>query len=113
MPSATEASNGGDSVAITIAMAAQNAANEAAKKHQKQQQKNSLTAQAAGEMSSYKSNVFRMETDEMLQEIAFSYGSKKMAAVEKILHRLKSAIDAIPEKAGVKVRTTIILRRKE
>ncbi|KAF8543045.1 Nrap protein [Trichophaea hybrida] len=60
-------------------------------------------AQAVSEMYSYKSNVFRMEMEEMLQEVALNYGSKRMAVVEKILHQLKSAIDAIPERKGLKI----------
>ena len=66
-------------------------------------QKQQMTAQAVGEMHGYKSNVFRMETEEMLHEVALNYGSKRMSAIEKTLHQLKSAIDAIPERKGLKV----------
>ena len=66
-----------------------------------------LTAQAVGEMYGHKSNVFRMETDEMLAEIALNYESKRMAAVQKTLHQLKSVIDAIPERKELKVRRSV------
>ena len=66
-------------------------------------QKQQMTAQAVGEMYGYKSNVFRMETEEMLREVALNYGSKRMSAIEKTLHQLKNAIIAIPERKGLKV----------
>jgi U3 small nucleolar RNA-associated protein 22 len=59
-------------------------------------------AQAIGEMYEYKSNVFRMETDELLSEIRLDY-RKKMAPVEKTLYKLKSVIEAISEKLDVHV----------
>lgn len=68
-----------------------------------QSHKQQPIAQTVGEMYSYKSNVFRMETEEMLQQVTLNYDSKRMAAVEKILHQLKSTIDAIPERKGLKV----------
>ncbi|KAI5855226.1 Nrap protein [Tricharina praecox] len=76
---------------------------QAQKKHAAAQHKTQLTAQAVGEMYSYKSNVFRMETEEMLSEVAFNYGSKRMASVEKTLHQLKDLVDAIPERSGLKI----------
>ena len=57
-----------------------------------QQHKTQLTAQAVGEMYGYKSNVFRMETEEMLAEVALNYGSKRMGAVDKLLHQIKSVV---------------------
>ena len=35
--------------------------------------------------------------------MALNYGSKRMGAVDKLLHQIKSVVDAIPEKAGLKV----------
>ena len=46
-------------------------------------------------MYEYKSNVFRMETDEMLAEVRVDY-QKRMGSVEKALHKLKNIIDNIP-----------------
>ena len=48
-------------------------------------------------MYEYKSNVFRMETDELLAETKVDY-QKRMGPVEKVLHKLKSIIDKIPGK---------------
>ena len=83
----------------------ENALRQAQRKHAAAQHRTKLTAQAVGEMYSYKSNVFRMETEEMLNEVAFNYGSKRVAAVEQTLHRLKDLIDAVPERKGLKVRS--------
>lgn len=47
------------------------------------------------DMYEYKSNVFRMETDEMLAEVKVDY-QKRMGSVEKALHKLKNIIDNIP-----------------
>lgn len=47
------------------------------------------------DMYEHKSNVFRMETDEMLAEVKVDY-QKRMRSVEKILHKLKNIIDNIP-----------------
>ena len=49
------------------------------------------------QMHEYKSNVFCMETDELLAEIKVDY-KKRMGPVEKALHKLKSIIDNIPTK---------------
>jgi len=49
------------------------------------------------QMYEYKSNVFRMETDELLAEVKVDY-KKRMGSVEKALHRLKRIIDSIPAK---------------
>lgn len=59
-------------------------------------------ARAIGEMYEYKSNVFRMEIDELLSEIRLDY-RKRMAPVEKALYKLKSVIDDIPEKLDLQV----------
>ncbi|KAF8423778.1 Nrap protein [Tirmania nivea] len=49
------------------------------------------------QMYEYKSNAFRMETDELLAEVKVDY-QKRMGTVEKALHKLKSIIDSIPAK---------------
>lgn len=59
-------------------------------------------SQAVSDMYEYKSNVFRMETDELLKEVRLSY-QKRMAPAEKVLHKLKSIIEAIPERLDISV----------
>lgn len=59
-------------------------------------------AQAVSDMYEYKSNVFRMETEELLKEVRLNY-QKRMAPVERVLHRLKSIIEAIPENLDIPV----------
>ncbi|KAA8898820.1 Nrap protein [Sphaerosporella brunnea] len=77
---------------------------KARKKHAAAQHKTQLTAAVVGEMQgSYKSNVFRMETEEMLSEVAVAYGGKRMKAVEGVLHCVKALIDAIPDREGMKI----------
>ncbi|KAI5793911.1 Nrap protein [Peziza echinospora] len=49
------------------------------------------------DMHEYKSNVFRMQTDELLAEAQVDY-HKRMGPVEKALHKLKAIIDSIPER---------------
>lgn len=49
------------------------------------------------QMYEYKSNVFRMETAELLAEVTVDY-QKRMGPVEKALHKLKSIIDNISTK---------------
>lgn len=60
-------------------------------------------AQALSESYESKSSVFRMETEELLSEIRVDY-RKRMAPVEKMLHRLKNIIDEIPRKTDTTVR---------
>lgn len=59
-------------------------------------------AQAVSDMYEYKSNVFRMETEELLKEVRLSY-QKRMAPAEKVLHKLKSVIEALPERLDIPV----------
>lgn len=59
-------------------------------------------AQAVSDMYEYKSNVFRMETDELLKEVRLSY-QKRMVPAEKVLHKLKSIIEALPERLDISV----------
>ncbi|KAH0612567.1 uncharacterized protein H6S33_008947 [Morchella sextelata] len=59
-------------------------------------------AQAVSDMYEYKSNVFRMETEELLKEVRLNY-QKRMAPVERVLHRLKSIIEAIPESLDIPI----------
>lgn len=59
-------------------------------------------AQAVSDMYEYKSNVFRMETDELLKEVRLSH-QKRMAPAEKVLHKLKSVIEALPERLDIPV----------
>ena len=59
-------------------------------------------AQAVSESYESKSSVFRMETEELLSEIRVDY-RKRMAPVEKMLHRLKNIIDEIPRKTDATV----------
>lgn len=49
------------------------------------------------QMYEYKSNVFRMETEELLAEVKLDY-QKRMGPVEKVLHKLKNIIDTLPAK---------------
>ena len=49
------------------------------------------------QMYEYKSNIFRIETDELLAELKVDY-KKRMGPVEKALHKLKGIIDSIPAK---------------
>lgn len=58
--------------------------------------------QAVTDMYEYKSNVFRMETEELLKEVRLKY-QKRMAPAEKVLHRLKSIIETFPERLDVPV----------
>lgn len=58
--------------------------------------------QAVSDMYEYKSNVFRMETEELLKEVRLKY-QKRMAPAEKALHRLKGVIEAFPEHLDVSV----------
>ena len=60
-------------------------------------------AQAVSESYESKSSVFRMETEELLSEIRVD-SRKRMAPVEKMLHRLKNIIDEIPRKTDATVR---------
>ena len=59
------------------------------------------------QMYEYKSNVFRMETDELLAEVKVDY-KKRMGPVEKALHKLKSIIDSIPAKEPAMVSRMLI-----
>lgn len=67
-------------------------------------------AQAVSDMYEYKSNVFRMETEELLKEVRLSY-QKRMAPAEKVLHKLKSVIEAIPERLDIPVGSRFICTR--
>lgn len=58
--------------------------------------------QAVSDMYEYKSNVFRMETEELLKEVRLNY-QKRLAPAEKMLHKLKSAIEAFPEHLNIPV----------
>lgn len=58
--------------------------------------------QAVSDMYEYKSNVFRMETEELLREVRLNY-QKHMAPAEKVLHKLKSIIEDIPERLDISV----------
>jgi len=60
-------------------------------------------AQAVSESYESKSSVFQMETEELLCEIRVDY-RKRMAPIEKMLHRLKNIIDEIPRKTDATVR---------
>ncbi|RPA94731.1 Nrap protein [Choiromyces venosus 120613-1] len=59
-------------------------------------------AQAVSESYESKSNVFRMETEELLSEIRVDY-RKRMAPAEKMLHKLKNIIEKIPPKTDVTI----------
>ncbi|PWW76794.1 Nrap protein [Tuber magnatum] len=59
-------------------------------------------AQAVRESYESKFNVFRMETEELLSEIRVDY-RKRMAPVEKMLHKLKNIIEKIPRKADATI----------
>lgn len=77
------------------------------RKKQKKKHQNGLAATASAqsqlaEMYEYKSNVFRMETEELLAETRVNY-EKRLGPVQKALHKLKSIIDSIPERAGILV----------
>ncbi|RPB25655.1 Nrap protein [Terfezia boudieri ATCC MYA-4762] len=65
------------------------------------------------QMYEYKSNVFRMETDELLAEVKVDY-KKRMGPVERALHKLKSIIDSISAKepAMVNAEKDMIKRHK-
>lgn len=58
--------------------------------------------QAVSDMYEYKSNVFRMETEELLKEVRLNY-QKRMVPAEKVLHKLKSIIEALPERLDISV----------
>lgn len=55
------------------------------------------------EMSQYKSNTFKLELDEMLSQVRLNQ-AKHFAAAEKVLHRLRTAVDNIRDRAGLTVR---------
>ncbi|KAG0124810.1 Nrap protein [Tuber indicum] len=59
-------------------------------------------AQAISESYESKTNVFRMETEELLSEIRVDY-RKRMAPAEKMLHKLKNIIEKIPRKTGATI----------
>lgn len=54
------------------------------------------------EMSQYKSNTFKLELDEMLLQVQLSQ-TKNFVAAEKMLHRLRAVIEAIPGHEGLAV----------
>lgn len=58
--------------------------------------------QAVTDMYEYKSNVFRMETEELLKEVRLKH-QKRMAPAEKVLHMLKSVIETFPERLDIPV----------
>ncbi|RPA72847.1 Nrap protein [Ascobolus immersus RN42] len=64
--------------------------------------KSELEADDIVRMYESKSNLFRLETEELLSEVKVNY-EKRMGPVDKFLHRLKTAIEEIPEKAAVPV----------
>jgi U3 small nucleolar RNA-associated protein 22 len=64
--------------------------------------KSELEADEIIQMHESKSNLFRLETEELLSEVKVNY-EKRMGPVDKFLHRLKAVIDEIPEKAAVPV----------
>lgn len=53
-------------------------------------------------MGQYKSNVFKLELDEMLAEVRMS-PQKKLAGAEKLLHHLRNLIDGLPGKEGISI----------
>lgn len=59
-------------------------------------------AVSAGE-NEHKSNVFRMETEEMLAEVRLNV-PRRMELLEKTLRDVKAAIDGIPDSLGKTVR---------
>lgn len=51
-------------------------------------------------MGQYKSNLFKLELDEMLAEVRMN-PQKKLAGAEKLLHQLRNLIDGLPGKDGI------------
>jgi U3 small nucleolar RNA-associated protein 22 len=45
----------------------------------------------------YKSNMFKLQVDELLQQVRFKYG-KKVAAVENAMRSLKTMIEQLPSR---------------
>lgn len=67
----------------------------------------SATAYTGG---TFKSNMFKLQVDELLSHVRVKHGKKESAA-EAALHKLKNAIDAIPTRPALPVRATMMKPR--
>lgn len=96
----------GENSALTTKRENKEAASKLEREQKSQKAQNTRPHDGVYTAEVYKSNVFKLQVDELLEQVKLKYG-KKEAPVENAMRTLKSIIEQLPSRAPASVRFSI------